>query len=306
MFSSNTASVLILADEASLARRWSAWLEEYGCRAWSAPEALPATVRPDCILTNRPIAAVIAALDRPQLAQGHVGVVAVGRGGPADVTLPVDATPREIALACRLLGEMVRLRRQVRRGARLRRALTRLALTDAITGLPNRRAWDEELAKRLSQPRGRASDAERLCLAILDLDHFKRINDTLGHAAGDKLLKAAGRVLRRSLAGQHFLARLGGDEFGVLAWTDGGATAGELVERVRKELACGLAAVSLAATASAGYCVEPAGAAVASSEVLEASEGLFQAADEAMRSAKAGGRDTSRRAVRASPDLSGR
>jgi diguanylate cyclase (GGDEF)-like protein/PAS domain S-box-containing protein len=96
---------------------------------------------------------------------------------------------------------------------RLLERLRDLARTDPLTGLANRRLWDERLSIELA----RAVRYERpLCLAAIDLDRFKPYNDTYGHQAGDALLKAATAAWGGVLRGADLLARLGGDEFAVL------------------------------------------------------------------------------------------
>jgi diguanylate cyclase (GGDEF)-like protein len=84
---------------------------------------------------------------------------------------------------------------------------------DPLTGLHNRRYFMGQLAKRLSRHLRRR---RLLSVLLLDLDHFKNINDTLGHASGDQLLKGVAERLRSSLGSQPIIARLGGDEFGIL------------------------------------------------------------------------------------------
>lgn len=87
------------------------------------------------------------------------------------------------------------------------------ALIDTLTGLPNRAAWNERLDHEVDQlQRNRSS----LLLGILDLDHFKRINDGYGHLAGDKVLKIVADQLKKRLRSADFIARFGGEEFVVL------------------------------------------------------------------------------------------
>ena len=103
-----------------------------------------------------------------------------------------------------------RYREQVADGLTL---ATAAAETDALTGLMNRRAWDrtvleeEERFRRLADP---------TITAVIDLDGLKRVNDEGGHAAGDDLIRTAGRALRAAVRGSDVVARLGGDEFAVL------------------------------------------------------------------------------------------
>jgi diguanylate cyclase len=87
------------------------------------------------------------------------------------------------------------------------------ALIDTLTGLPNRAAWNERLEHEVAQLQKRRSN---LLLGILDLDHFKRINDGYGHLAGDKVLKIVAAQLKKRLRSSDFIARFGGEEFVVL------------------------------------------------------------------------------------------
>jgi diguanylate cyclase len=87
------------------------------------------------------------------------------------------------------------------------------ALIDPLTGLPNRAAWSERLEHEVAQWQ---QHGNTLLLAMLDLDHFKRINDNYGHLAGDKVLKIIAGVLRKRLRGSDFIARFGGEEFVLL------------------------------------------------------------------------------------------
>lgn len=91
--------------------------------------------------------------------------------------------------------------------------LEAIARTDELTGLPNRRSWDEELQRELARA---ARHGTPLCVAMLDLDTFKAYNDAHGHLAGDTLLREAGAAWRLALRVTDFIARYGGEEFALL------------------------------------------------------------------------------------------
>ena len=147
------------------------------------------------------------------------------------------------------------------------------ALHDPLTGLPNR-----ELFRRVAEEslaRGRTGD--RGALVLVDLDHFKEVNDTLGHHAGDELLKIVGQRLSESLRTDDTVARLGGDEFGIVLphGADRDATVA-LLSRVREELSreITLDGAALSVEASFGVCFYP--------DDADTVEGLLQHADAAM------------------------
>ena len=125
----------------------------------------------------------------------------------------------------------------------LRRLLERqqqLANTDPLTGLANRRAFEEAARVEIDRA-GRYS--RPLSVAFIDVDHFKHINDTLGHAAGDDVLQAIGDELRSSLRSSDTAARIGGDEF-VWLLPEGSpdaakAALGSMRERLHKALSAG-------------------------------------------------------------------
>jgi diguanylate cyclase (GGDEF)-like protein len=144
--------------------------------------------------------------------------------------------------------------------ARLRREAAEkehLALHDPLSGLPNRRHFQELLGAALVTARGEGTG---VAVVVLDLDRFKEINDALGHDTGDALLREVGERLRAHVDGLGRVARFGGDEFAVLLPTDGTpeaalAAAAELAEVVERPIRLG--PLALAARASLGIAAAP-------------------------------------------------
>jgi diguanylate cyclase (GGDEF)-like protein len=113
---------------------------------------------------------------------------------------------------------------------RLRRSM----LVDKLTGVNNRRFFDRRLSEEVD--RGVRQDAPLACLFI-DIDHFKRLNDTYGHQVGDEVIACVARRIRSQLRGIDVLARYGGEEFTVLLSSTGLERALEVAERVRQDIA---------------------------------------------------------------------
>ena len=202
---------------------------------------------------------------------GNVGVVLIGRNLPADVMLPHDCTARELRLACRMLANVVSLRRQNRK-------LARLATLDPLTGLANRRALEEEFERMRPQPDERRNGC--LALAMFDIDQFKSVNAELGHLRGDEVLRRAATTLQ-ARAKRHFVARLGGDEFVLLSEFACTSDASQLADDIRR--AMGLAAsliVERPVSCSVG---------VATMDWPDSLPALLTVADSALRSAKEAG-----------------
>ena len=145
------------------------------------------------------------------------------------------------------------------------------ARTDPLTGLPNRRVWDEDLEREIARARRHGGS---LCLAMLDLDRFKAFNDEYGHQAGDQLLAASAAAWRPALRATDTLARYGGEEFAVLLPHSDEEAALIVVERL-------LEVVPLGQTASAGVAVW---------DGTETAEALLARADAALYRAKGAGR----------------
>jgi diguanylate cyclase (GGDEF)-like protein len=163
------------------------------------------------------------------------------------------------------------------------RRLEEMATTDGLTGCLNKRAFLEELDKKLRS----AQRFDRpLSLLITDIDHFKNVNDTYGHATGDVVIRELGEILRRVKRETDIVARFGGEEFCVLCEETEAEGGRLLAERVREEVEATVFQTELGklrVTASLGLACFPRDAA-------DSAE-LFEAADKALYAAKGGGRN---------------
>ncbi len=162
-------------------------------------------------------------------------------------------------------------------GAAIERAdlvaqLDQLARTDQLTALPNRRSWDAQLDAAVSA--GRERPEQPFCIALLDLDHFKRYNDRYGHPAGDALLREAAITWRAQLRANDVLTRYGGEEFAILLPACSLPEATRVVERLR--------AATPTVTSSAG---------IAQYEPGDTADQLTSRADGALYLAKRDGRN---------------
>jgi diguanylate cyclase (GGDEF)-like protein len=157
----------------------------------------------------------------------------------------------------------------------------RLAATDVLTGLPNRRHADEALERLLASARRKGRS---VTVMLFDLDHFKAINDRFGHAAGDDALRATAQATRELLRGGDYVARFGGEEFLALLPETGRADASVVAESLRSRIqALDVPALEGGMTASFGVAVYP-------DHGIGADE-LIKAADVALYRAKQAGRN---------------
>lgn len=133
---------------------------------------------------------------------------------------------------CRFIGSLIVVHDITERKA-VERELRELSLLDELTGLTNRRGFNV-----LSNQLIRMADRMQLNAALfyIDLDRLKQINDGLGHAAGDQVIKDAAGILKRSFRSSDIIARFGGDEFVILAIESGGCSAGVMLDRLHAEL----------------------------------------------------------------------
>jgi diguanylate cyclase (GGDEF)-like protein len=169
-------------------------------------------------------------------------------------------------------GLVTSLREREREREELLARLAEQASTDELTGLANLRSWNSSLGTSLARA---TRTGEPLSIALLDLDHFKAINDTRGHAAGDALLRLLAGTLESELRPGDVLARIGGDEFGLLLPGCTLEAAVAIVERLA-------VAVPAGHTFSAG---------VATWGGVEPIERLTERTDVALYAAKSGGRN---------------
>lgn len=191
----------------------------------------------------------------------------------------VAAAAGIILLLASLRGSQL-MNASMRKTIELTAMLEDAALTDSLSGLRNRRAFDESGMQLLAGQTGGAA------LLILDIDHFKAINDRYGHTAGDEVIRALGSLLKSSVENAASCARIGGDEFAILLVDDDGdevsALATRLLQAVR-DLHIPVDDEALQTTASIGYAT--------TGPESQDFEALFWQADMALYEAKRSGRD---------------
>ncbi len=193
--------------------------------------------------------------------------IAVNLGSDAFLTKPVQ------------LGDLVEM---VRARARRARMLRALMVRDSLTGTLNHASIKEMLATEL----GRTwREKEGLCLAMIDIDHFKRVNDRHGHASGDRVIKSLARLLRQNLRRSDHIGRYGGEEFAVILPRTDLAEAQRRLEELRVNFA------QLVQPHSKGDFRVTFSAGLAHSDGQMEASTLIEAADSALYSAKRAGRN---------------
>jgi diguanylate cyclase (GGDEF)-like protein len=222
-----------------------------------------------------------AAVLSARVAWCTLGVTAAAFAVPASVSRGVDGFTlwiQVIASITVICWMVVRLQGQ---SLRLREALAKLARTDPLTGLVNRRGFEEALAREQARQR-RGGPA--LALLLVDIDHFKAVNDSWGHQAGDAVLRRLGRLLATRFRAMDVVGRIGGEEFSVLI---PGCTperayerAVELCDAVRTETRTWEHPITVSA-----------GVATTADAPETSADALFATADAALYKAKDAGRD---------------
>jgi diguanylate cyclase (GGDEF)-like protein len=146
---------------------------------------------------------LVAQADRLQLGLLYAGLIAC-----CSLPVVVEQARRRQEIS-RLSRSAAHFQAMSQRADNLIDELRRAALTDVLTGLPNRRAFFDQLAVQ-------AASGEPACVAMIDIDHFKRVNDRLGHAAGDTVLRHFADLARSSFRADDMVGRIGGEEFAVI------------------------------------------------------------------------------------------
>lgn len=206
------------------------------------------------------------------------GVLLVAFGSGRRRRRVPESTTAALEQAARLIASTIER-------ARLHASLEELAARDTLTGLVNRRVFEETLVREVARSK---RTREPLSLVVVDVDHFKRVNDIHGHHVGDEVLRHVGKALGGSVRASDLVARFGGEEFVALLPGCGPADAHKVAENLRTAIAADGPPVPV--TASAGVASYPAQATDGAS--------LFEAADAALYEAKRGGRDRTVQAAR--------
>ncbi len=175
---------------------------------------------------------ILARIRRGEVVAQHETVRRARDGRLIDVSItvsPIRDQTGQVTGASSVTRDITERRRLEAEQQRLLRQLEQLSRTDSLTGLANRRSFDEHLDREMARARRHRST---LCLALVDLDHFKAFNDEHGHVEGDELLRQAARAWRSVLRVTDQLARFGGDEFAVLLPECPLSEAEEIVQRL--------------------------------------------------------------------------
>jgi diguanylate cyclase len=220
---------------------------------------------------------------RLEIEQANEQLTTAPSGDPTDTAeFVLHSVARIVEINERLQSRLAATEEKIQEQTRQIESHLAEARTDALTGLPNRRAFDDELARRIAEWRRKRAT---FCLLLIDIDRFKQLNDRYGHPAGDHALRGVADVLRHVLREMDMVARIGGEDFATLlpstdfrdavraAGRVGGAVAAETFrferEEIRLTVSLGLARV----------------------EAWDDPVSLVKRADEALYSAKGGGRN---------------
>ncbi len=226
-------------------------------------------------LTSR----MAAEVDEHSAVVREIGKELSTNGGDGEV---VDAVTKLIEANQRMQSQLDQAESRLQAQARQIETSSKEARTDALTQVANRRCFDDELRRSLAeyQRRGRPTT-----LMLIDVDHFKRFNDTQGHQAGDEVLRGVAKVLRQSVGETELVARYGGEEFAILFAGSSLSTSRQLGEKARRAIASttfNFQGRQMRVTASAG---------MSEFNTSDDEKSLIRRADESLYAAKHHGRN---------------
>jgi diguanylate cyclase (GGDEF)-like protein/PAS domain S-box-containing protein len=191
-------------------------------------------------MTNMAPFVLVHPEDLPSLSAGVAQLLAPGGGTPLTVIRlrKKDGTLVWMEISRRVVRdpsteeakEVVLVMRDITAHKILEEKLAAMALTDGLTGLANRRAFDEALEREWKRT---LREGSQISLLLLDIDHFKELNDCYGHQVGDDCLRAVAAAVKGAVRATDIAARYGGDEIAVILPAAGSAGAGEVAEKVR-------------------------------------------------------------------------
>jgi diguanylate cyclase (GGDEF)-like protein len=293
-----TATVLIADDSLVIRAVVRNGLEDEGYRVTEAVDGI--TALEQC--RQEPPDVVLLDIEMPGLDGYHVlselksdaelkdipVVFLTSRGGTDDVVAGLRRgahdylkKPFEAAELLARVGSAVHVKKLQDEVQQRNAELDRMSRTDALTNLYNRRHLDEELVRRYSDSR---RHHDPICVLLLDIDHFKNINDTYGHPAGDLVLRAFADRLRAELRAGDVAGRWGGEEFLIMLPRTDLKGAIEVAERIRYATAAdplAAAGQDISITVSGGCALGPG----------DSAEALVQLADSCLYEAKVAGRN---------------
>lgn len=212
----------------------------------------------------------LIALGRSVHASEWAGLLHEGASSYLTTPIDADALAAQVAVFLRIKERHDQLRAQ--------------AVIDELTGVYNRRYLDEQMTARLAEAQRYSAP---FSIGLVDIDHFKRVNDTYGHQAGDKVLAETAGLIRRQMRKEDLLARYGGEEFAVMLPHTDRLGAAILAERVREAIAehdFVVPSATITITVSMGLASFPLDPAADDAELL-------RIADTRLYEAKAGGRN---------------
>jgi diguanylate cyclase (GGDEF)-like protein len=250
----------------TMGRQWDLDGETAAARVWRSGRTVTDLAYPD----SPDIGGAVAAVSAPIFVSGRLW------GAASAIYTAGDTVPEGIQVHFERFCELVAM---AIANAEAVSQLVEHATIDALTGIPNRRSFDEELGREFDRV---ARNGRDLAVVLLDIDHFKTVNDTYGHQTGDRVLAEVARVLQSEVRAGEMIARLGGEEF---VWLLPETTAEQAVhaaERARR-------AIGAVEFPEVGHITVSAG--VNSNRLRGGKTALLGGADRALYLAKASGRD---------------